>query len=86
MPSDPEPSGAEPGPLSEPSDSPPPAAASAASPCSTMSPAWNRIPRAISRQTGVLRREELQIHAEVLELLALRVAHDRARLGVRLNG
>ena len=30
-------------------------------------------------------QQELEVHAEVLELLALRVAHDRPRLGVRLD-
>ena len=30
-------------------------------------------------------QQELEVHAEVLELLALRVAHDRAGLGVGLD-
>ena len=31
-------------------------------------------------------QQELEVHAEVLELLALRVAHDRPRLAVGLDG
>src|SRR5215213_8759605 len=31
-------------------------------------------------------QQELQVHAEVLELLALRIGHDRARFAVGLEG
>ena len=62
-----------------------PDSASAASPCSTMSPGWKSTP---SRDLAPARRppqQELEIHAEVLELLALRVVHDRGGLGVGLD-
>ena len=44
------------------------------------------MPCAIVRHSGRLAQQELEVHAEVLELLALGVAHDRARLVVGLDG
>ena len=65
--------------------SPSKAAASASSPWSTMSPSWNRIPFATAAPWRRLSQQELEIHAEVLELLSLSVAHDRASLGIGLD-
>ena len=54
-----------------------PLSASASSPCSTMSPGWNSTPFSDLAPARGPAKQELEVHAEVLELLALRVAHDR---------
>ena len=62
-----------------------PEAASAASPCSTMSPGLEE--HALGDLAPARRppQQELEIHAEVLELLTLGVAHDRGGLGIGLD-
>ena len=53
------------------------ASASASSPCSTMSPGLEEDPLRDLAPARRAPQQELEVHAEVLELLALRVAHDR---------
>lgn len=64
----------------------PEAASSAASPRFTMSSVLNRMPSAVSRHFGCASQQELELHAELFELLSHRVLHDGARFNIRLNG
>jgi hypothetical protein len=55
-------------------------------PLSTIDPSVKRIACRIVRHSGMAAQQKLEVHAEVLELLGLRVLHDCAGFGILLDG